>query len=158
MDVQLLAVAVGDLELTVCAVPEVRARIVTTPDGRLLRRVGGDSQPLRGDAMGRFVREGCTWPVDQVGFESPAGSVVREPHGALPLHDIERSRIDAVLTPGATPVRLVHLSEARAAVEAAYAALGRPAPAWTDAAPAAGTTSIRAAHLLELQAAAAAVE
>ena len=57
VDVQLLALAVGDLELTVCAVPEVRRRIVTTPDGRLLRRVGGDSQPLRGDAMARFVRE-----------------------------------------------------------------------------------------------------
>lgn len=57
VDVQLLAVTVGDLELTVCAVPEVRGRIVTTPDGRLLRRVGGDSQPLRGDAMARFVRE-----------------------------------------------------------------------------------------------------
>lgn len=43
--------------LTICAVPEVRGRIVTTPDGRLLRRVGGDSQPLRGDAMARFVHE-----------------------------------------------------------------------------------------------------
>ena len=43
--------------LTLCAVPEVRGRIVTTPDGRLLRRVGGDSQPLRGDAMARFVHE-----------------------------------------------------------------------------------------------------
>ena len=43
--------------LTICAVPEVRGRIVTTPDGRLLRRLGGDSQPLRGDAMARFVRE-----------------------------------------------------------------------------------------------------
>ena len=57
VDVQLLALAVGDLELTLCAVPEVRGRIVTTPDGRLLRRVGGDSRPLRGDAMARFVRE-----------------------------------------------------------------------------------------------------
>ena len=57
VDVQLLALAVGEMEVTVCAVPEVRGRIVTTPDGRLLRRVGGDSQPLRGDAMGRFVRE-----------------------------------------------------------------------------------------------------
>ena len=57
VDVQLLALAVGDLELTLCGVPEVRGRIVTTPDGRLLRRVGGDSQPLRGDAMARFVRE-----------------------------------------------------------------------------------------------------
>ena len=57
VDVQLLGLAVGDLELTICVVPEVRGRIVTTPDGRLLRRVGGDSQPLRGDAMARFVRE-----------------------------------------------------------------------------------------------------
>ena len=48
---------VGQRELTITAVPEVRGRIVTTPDGRLLRRVGGDSQPIRGDAMGRFVRE-----------------------------------------------------------------------------------------------------
>ena len=57
VDVQVREVEVGDLELTICAVPEVRGRIVTTPDGRLLRRVGGDSQPLRGDAMARFVRE-----------------------------------------------------------------------------------------------------
>ena len=65
VDVQLREVAVqeraqaplGGHLLTICAVPEVRGRIVTTPDGRLLRRVGGDSQPLRGDAMARFVRE-----------------------------------------------------------------------------------------------------
>ena len=57
VDVQLRPLVVGDVELTICAVPEVRGRIVTTPDGRLLRRVGGDSQPLRGDAMARFVRE-----------------------------------------------------------------------------------------------------
>ena len=57
VDVQLLALSVGEIELTICAVPEVRGRIVTTPDGRLLRRVGGDSQPLCGDAMARFVRE-----------------------------------------------------------------------------------------------------
>ena len=65
VDVQLREVAVqeraetppGGRLLTICAVPEVRGRIVTTPDGRLLRRVGGDSQPLRGDAMARFVRE-----------------------------------------------------------------------------------------------------
>ena len=45
------------MDWTGSAVPEVRGRIVTTPDGRLLRRVGGDTQPLRGDAMARFVRE-----------------------------------------------------------------------------------------------------
>ena len=57
VDVQVRTVAVERQELTITAVPEVRGRIVTTPDGRLLRRVGGDSQPLRGDAMARFVRE-----------------------------------------------------------------------------------------------------
>ena len=57
VDVQVREIEVGGVKLTICAVPEVRGRIVTTPDGRLLRRVGGDSQPLRGDAMARFVRE-----------------------------------------------------------------------------------------------------
>ena len=57
VDVQVREVELGELRLTICAVPEVRGRIVTTPDGRLLRRVGGDSQPLRGDTMARFVRE-----------------------------------------------------------------------------------------------------
>ena len=61
VDVQLREVAVGGQRdgkrLTISAVPEVRGRIATTPDGRLLRRVGGDSQPLRGDALARFVRE-----------------------------------------------------------------------------------------------------
>ena len=57
VDVQLKEIAVDGRKLTVTAVPEVRQRIVTTPDGRLLRRIGGDCQPLRGDAMARFVRE-----------------------------------------------------------------------------------------------------
>ena len=57
VDVQLRLVTVAGVELTITAVPAVRGRIITTPDGRLLRRIGGDSQPLRGDAMARFVRE-----------------------------------------------------------------------------------------------------
>ena len=61
VDVQLREVAIGGQRdgklLTISAVPEVRGRIATTPDGRLLRRVGGDSQPLRGDALAHFVRE-----------------------------------------------------------------------------------------------------
>lgn len=56
MEVQVRPLRVGEVELTVTAVPEVRDRIVTTPNGRLLRRLGGDSQPLRGDAVTRFVR------------------------------------------------------------------------------------------------------
>ncbi len=57
VDVQIRQVLVAGTAVTITAVPAVRGRIVTTPDGRLLRRVGGDSQPLRGDAMARFVRE-----------------------------------------------------------------------------------------------------
>ena len=57
VDVQVREVVVGERKLTICAVPAVRGRIVTTPDGRLLRRVGGDAQPLRGDALAWFVSE-----------------------------------------------------------------------------------------------------
>jgi len=57
VEVQVRSITVAGLELTLVAVPEIRGRIVTTPDGRLLRRVGGDSQPLVGDALGRFVRQ-----------------------------------------------------------------------------------------------------
>jgi hypothetical protein len=42
--------------LTIVLVPAIRDRIVTTPDGRLLRRIGSTNQPLRGDAVSRFVR------------------------------------------------------------------------------------------------------
>ena len=47
---------VGRAPLTVIVVPAVRDRIVTTPDGRILRRLGSANQPLRGDAVARFVR------------------------------------------------------------------------------------------------------
>jgi len=48
--------------------------------------------------------------------------------------------------------------ELRSALAAAYAALGRRVPSWTDATPTAGATPIRAAHLMELRAAATALE
>jgi ATP-dependent DNA helicase RecG len=47
---------VGRVPLTMVLVPAVRDRIVTTPDGRVLRRLGSANQPLRGDAVARFVR------------------------------------------------------------------------------------------------------
>jgi ATP-dependent DNA helicase RecG len=56
VDVSVRAIAVGRVPLTLVLVPAVRDRIVTTPDGRLLRRIGSSNQPLRGDALGRFVR------------------------------------------------------------------------------------------------------
>jgi ATP-dependent DNA helicase RecG len=37
-------------------VPAVAPRVVTTPDGRLLRRVGSANQPLRGEGVVRFLR------------------------------------------------------------------------------------------------------
>src|SRR5690554_5108583 len=40
VEVQVAEVRVDGVPLTVVEVPEVRDRIVTTPDGRLLRRVG----------------------------------------------------------------------------------------------------------------------
>lgn len=57
LEVQLKPLQVAGTAITVVAVPEVRGRIVTTPDGRLLRRVGSDCIPLVGDSMARFVRE-----------------------------------------------------------------------------------------------------
>ena len=68
VEVRVRPVQVGESEITVTEVPEIRGRVVTTPDGRLLRRVGGDSQPLRGDALSRFVRE----REDRPGEEEPA--------------------------------------------------------------------------------------
>lgn len=56
---------VGGTPVVAIAVPEERGRIVTTPDGRLLRRVGSDNQPLVGDALGRFVRERVMHPSEE---------------------------------------------------------------------------------------------
>lgn len=56
VEIQHKEITVDEIPLTVVAVPEIRGRIVTTPDGRLLRRTGSDNQPLIGDAMARFVR------------------------------------------------------------------------------------------------------
>lgn len=57
VDVQVRELDVDDSKVVVVAVPEVRGRIVTTTDGRLLRRVGSDVSPLVGDQLSRFVRE-----------------------------------------------------------------------------------------------------
>ena len=56
VDVAVREITVGRVPLTIVLVPAIRDRIVTTPDGRLLRRIGSTNQPLRGDAVSRFVR------------------------------------------------------------------------------------------------------
>ena len=55
VEVDVRAITVGGTAITLVVVPAVRDRIVTTSDGRLLRRVGSANQPLRGDALTRFV-------------------------------------------------------------------------------------------------------
>lgn len=55
--VELKPFRVDGLELIAVEIPQISDRIVTTPEGRLLRRVGGDSQPLVGDALASFVRD-----------------------------------------------------------------------------------------------------
>lgn len=57
LEVQCKEILAGRARLTTVAIPEIRGRVITTPDGRLLRRVGSNNQPLIGDALGRFVRE-----------------------------------------------------------------------------------------------------
>lgn len=55
VEVEVRSLRVGGRELTITAVPQISDRIVTTPRGRLLRRHGSQSVPLRGEAMARFV-------------------------------------------------------------------------------------------------------
>jgi ATP-dependent DNA helicase RecG len=56
VDVTVEPLVVGTVPLTLITVPEVTDRIVTTPDGRLLRRIGSDNLPLRADQVSEFVR------------------------------------------------------------------------------------------------------
>ena len=55
VDVRVEPLVVGRVGLTLVTVPQVRDRIVTTSDGRVLRRVGSDNLPLRGEQLVRFV-------------------------------------------------------------------------------------------------------
>jgi hypothetical protein len=55
VDVRVQPLVVGRVSLTLVTVPRVTDRIVTTSDGRVLRRVGSDNLPLRGEQLGRFV-------------------------------------------------------------------------------------------------------
>jgi ATP-dependent DNA helicase RecG len=55
VDVLVTPLRVATVQLTLVTVPPVEDRIVTTSDGRLLRRVGSDNVPLFGDEVARFV-------------------------------------------------------------------------------------------------------
>jgi predicted HTH transcriptional regulator len=55
VDVRVQPLVVGRVGLTLVTVPRVTDRIVTTSDGRILRRVGSDNLPLRGEQLVRFV-------------------------------------------------------------------------------------------------------
>jgi predicted HTH transcriptional regulator len=46
----------GGIAIVAIGVPAVRHRVVTTSDGRILRRLGSANQPVRGDAVARLVQ------------------------------------------------------------------------------------------------------
>jgi ATP-dependent DNA helicase RecG len=56
VDVRVEPLVVGGVPLTLVTVPRVAGRIVTTADGRVLRRVGSDSIPVCHEQLVRFVR------------------------------------------------------------------------------------------------------
>lgn len=57
VDLRVTRLRVGGALVLSVSVPVVRPRVVTTPDGRLLRRVGSANQPLRGEGVLRFLQE-----------------------------------------------------------------------------------------------------
>ena len=63
----------------------------------------------------------------------------------------DRSWTDAVLTPGASVVRAVHLTELRTAIDEAYVRAGRTPPSYTDAAVTCRVTVIRAQDVNDLR-------
>jgi ATP-dependent DNA helicase RecG len=56
VDVEIEPLLVSRIPLTVVTVPRVTRRIVTTADGRILRRIGSDNLPLRGEQLTAFLR------------------------------------------------------------------------------------------------------
>jgi ATP-dependent DNA helicase RecG len=63
VELRVRALLVGRKALLAVSVPAVTDRVVTTSDGRILRRLGSANQPLRGDAVTRFVRARMPAPV-----------------------------------------------------------------------------------------------
>lgn len=112
---QTVEVQVDGVPVTLVAVPEVRGRIVTTPDGRLLRRVGSDNQPLVGDALGRFVRE------------REERSAEEQPVRQHDLADFDLELVNRALTgDGRTGPRVVRRSLLRALIDLGVANAAEP--------------------------------
>ena len=55
VDLGIRALRVAGTPLVAVTVPAIDGRIVTTSDGRILRRLGSANQPVRGDAVARLV-------------------------------------------------------------------------------------------------------
>jgi hypothetical protein len=60
---------------------------------------------------------------------------------------------DPAIVPGVTPLRTVHISELRSALQAAYVAAGQTPPTYTDPVLVPGNALISAGHLAEIRAA-----
>lgn len=108
-------IRVGETAVSIVAVPEVRGRIVTTADGRLLRRVGSENQPLRGDALARFVREREDRPGED------------EPLSKIELEDVDLDVVNrALIRDGRTAVRRRGPALVRALVDLGVASPADP--------------------------------
>ena len=103
--VDLTSVQVDGRDIVVVDVPEVHGRIVTTPNGRLVRRVGGDSMPLQGDELGRFVTDRQRGsaeanPIDGAfdpeAFDLSAinNALVRQGRSEIEVADLQRALVD----------------------------------------------------------------
>lgn len=117
VDIQHTEFVVDGTILSIVAVPEIRDRIVTTSDGRLLRRVGSENQPLRGDALGRFVSQRQQRPGED------------EPIQNLDLNDIDLDLVNAALVnDGRPPIRRrTPTAMSRALVDLGVAEISDPA-------------------------------
>lgn len=98
VDLVVKEVRVQSVAVTIVGVPEVRGRIVTTADGRLLRRVGSSSMPLLGDALGRFVHTRIEHLVedDVVAVSTPDEVDLAIVNRALEAEDRPRARRDTL--------------------------------------------------------------
>ena len=62
VDLGVRCLRVAGTPLVAVTVPAIDGRIVTTSDGRILRRLGSANQPVRGDAVARLVRAQTATP------------------------------------------------------------------------------------------------